>query len=256
LNSRVNFLRAMDAPLGRYYPAFRRAHHSWGIPKLVSQTFLALVLTCSAAHAAIIAAVTGSTFFASGIGAGNGQQAVAMGFSTFIGLQNITITAPMSVLFQTTPVTAYLSTQIGPGTTQSNVLAESQLSLPANSSDPNNAQFTTTTLFNISNLAPGNYYISLIETDGTNDAGVGFIFNGSQTITLAPGAKFLGTFGADEQSGTFAPGFSGYGNLEAATLFAGDESFTVTGTLLPEPSCAALAAAFLLASTRRRKILN
>src|ERR1700722_8457681 len=32
LNSRVNFLRDMDAPLGRYYPAFWRAHYSWGSP--------------------------------------------------------------------------------------------------------------------------------------------------------------------------------------------------------------------------------
>jgi hypothetical protein len=32
LNSRVNFLRAMDAPSGRDYPALRRVHQTWGSP--------------------------------------------------------------------------------------------------------------------------------------------------------------------------------------------------------------------------------
>jgi hypothetical protein len=213
----------------------------------------AVVFSCGSLNASVIAQVGGPTYVGTGIGNGNGQQAAAMGFALYIGAQNVSISAPMSVLLENTPVTAYLSTQIGPGTTQSDVIAKANFVLPPNTSDPNNYQFTNETFFSGLNLPAGNYYLSLVETDGTNEAGAGLVFSGSQTFLFPPGVSgFLGTFGANSQSGTFAPGFS-YSNLEQASLFAGDDAFTVTGTLVPEPASAAIIGGMIAACGLRRR---
>ncbi|MGN6727082.1 MAG: hypothetical protein ACTHLZ_14270 [Tepidisphaeraceae bacterium] len=214
-------------------------------------------LTCgfclvAGARGATIAAVSGPMYSALGVGSGNGQQAQAMGFSTSKPLANVTITAPISDTFMDAPITAYLTSTLGPGTTAGDVIAQSNVVVSVNTTNPNDDQFTTTTFFSNLSLPAGNYYLSLIETDGYNNAGVGYIWSPSQTVTLAPTSGFLGTFGTSRQSGTFAPGFS-YSNNRDASLFAGDSAFTVTGDVVPEPSAAVLGGVFFFAGIARRK---
>jgi hypothetical protein len=221
--------------------------------RFVACIALTLLAASSIAHAAIIASVSGPEFFATGLGAGNGQQAVAMGFSTIVPLANVSFSSPISVGFENTNVTAYLTNSLGSGTTQANVIAQTTINVPVNTTNPNDNQFTTVNFFNFNILPAGSYYMSLIETDGTNEAGNALILSGSQVFTFPPGVTFLGTFLTSEQGGTFAPGFN-YSNPEDASLFGGDEAFTVTGTLVPEPTTL-LPLALILFLSRRRRLL-
>lgn len=222
--------------------------------------FLLPMVLIDRTQAAVItaASVSGPTFIATGIGQGNGQQAAAMGFHTNNTLLGVSISAPISTIAFDGVVDAYLTHKFGPGTTQSDVLQHVTVNVPVNSSNPNNPQFTPVTFFSGLTLSPGDYDLVLAQY-GPNTTGVGFVLQGSQTFTFAPGVSFLGTFGTAQQGGTFAPGFGGWGNEEQNTLFAGDIAFTVTATAVPEPASAALcllAGGLLLAAsssrTRRR----
>ena len=164
--------------------------------------------------------MSGPTFLSLGIGSGNGQQAAALGFSVTDPLHNVSITAPISDFDPTTSFEAYLTQTLGSGTTAGDVLQHNTVPITPNTINSNDYQFTTTTLFSGLELAPGQYYVSLVETDNTNDTGIGLIFSGQQTVTSVPAVQFTGTFSSAEQSGTFAPGFS-YSNTLDASLFAG-----------------------------------
>src|SRR5581483_5940487 len=147
------------------------------------------------------ASVSGPTFFAAGIGQGNGQQGAAMGFSTTNTLLGVSVTAPISTIAFDGVVDAYLTRKFGPGTTQSDVVQHVTVNVPVNTSNPNFPQFTPVTFFSGLTLSPGDYYLVLAQY-GPNTTGVGFVFQGSQTFTFAPGVSFLGTYGTNSQSGT------------------------------------------------------
>ncbi|MGN6506187.1 MAG: hypothetical protein ACTHM6_11545, partial [Tepidisphaeraceae bacterium] len=114
--------------------------------KVVSGLTCAFCLAAGA-RGATIAAVSGPMYSALGVGSGNGQQAQAMGFSTSKPLANVTITAPISDTFMDAPITAYLTSTLGPGTTAGDVIAQSNVVVSVNTTNPNDDQFTTTTFF-------------------------------------------------------------------------------------------------------------
>lgn len=192
-----------------------------------------------------------------GIGSGNGQQAAAIEFSTANPLTNVTISVPLDVIDVNgahASVSAYLTNGLGVGTTQSNVLKSVNLSVaPTNSVYDYyhyNYNAVSETLFSGLNLAPGTYDVVLIETDGTNNAGIPLDFYGG-TQQNAPGVSLNGTFSTSGQGGTFAPAFGGYSNTTQASIFAGVLEFNITGndlvpTPVPEPSGGLIAGLFLM----------
>lgn len=185
-----------------------------------------------------------SIFLPLGIGMGNGQQAAAIEFSTTNPLTNVTISVPLDILDtgQNASISAYLTNSFGPGTTQSNVIASVNLSVAPNNSvyDYYHYVYQTTneTLFSGLNLTPGTYNVVLVELDGTGNAGIPLDFYGGDYVS-APGVSLLGTFSTSQQSGTFAPGFGGWGDTRQGSIFTGPLEFSITGNDLvpnvPEP---------------------
>lgn len=204
-----------------------------------------------------------SIYIPLGIGSGNGQQGAAIEFSTLNPLSNVSIGVPLDVTAsQNVPIAAYLTNSFGPGTTQSNVLDSVQLSVAPNNSVSDYYHYiynaVNQTLFSDLNLAPGTYDIVLAELDGTNDAGIPLDFAGG-TFVSAPGVSLLGTFTTAEQTGTFVPGYGGWGNTSQASIFAGPLEFNITGndqvSSAPEPSLGLLSGVLLigLGVIRRRR---
>lgn len=199
-----------------------------------------------------------SIFLPLGIGLGNGQQAAAIEFSTSNPLSNVTIGVPLDVTDfyasgQNVAISAYLTNSFGPATTAGNVLDSVQLGVAPNNSASDyysyNYNAVNQTLFSNLSLAPGTYDIVLAELDGAPDAGIPLDFAGG-TLMNAPGVKFLGSFTTAQQSGTFVPGYSGWGDTSQASIFAGPLEFNITGNDLvsgaPEPAFQALSGLLLL----------
>ena len=89
--------------------------------------------------------------------------------------------------------TAYLTRQIGPGTTVASEVARAAFERPATTT------FTEVRLFSDLTLGPGTYYLVLVPTQ---DEGMGWIATDSPTITLAAGAASGRDFFVNDDTGT------------------------------------------------------
>jgi len=128
---------------------------------------------------------------------------------------------------------AYLTTQIGPGTSVANEVASTNFKFPLQGSE--------VTLFQGINLAAGSYYLSIIGDSSTwgscwlkgiplDDRGIPV--DGTNFVIAAADVSFLGTFGA---AGGITSSY-----YPASPTFPDSSippEFSVTGTPLPSMSC-------------------
>jgi hypothetical protein len=186
--------------------------------------FVLLGAAC-VAQATTIVSVTGPQTF--GAAAGQ-QQFVTAGFTTGQNYANVSISAVIGGLAAQS-VTAYLTTQIGPGTTQAaNEVATAVIPLPGPGG-------ILTPIFTGLALPAGSYYLTL--ADNTFTAGAWYSTN-APVVATAPGSSA----GFDGYYITNYPmvGLPAY--APAATYAALTESllYQVETTQVPEPSTAGL----------------
>lgn len=191
---------------------------------------LALV-SANAAHATPIVSISGpdNPFGAlPGLGIGSGR---ATQFQTSLAFQDVTVTADLSTFIGATgSVTAYLTTQVGPGTSVADEVAHATVLLPDYF-----AASHTVTLFTDLDLAPDNYYLSIIGT------GLWRTSDSSQVVTVSYPCNTVpcpATIGAGDppfpnwQMFTVAP--NAYAPASVWTPFHfgfGEMHFAVDGTL-------------------------
>jgi len=128
--------------------------------------------------------------------------------------------------------TAYLMTQIGPGTTVANQIGTATFTA---SGPAFTAQLNT--LFTGLALGPGNYYLVLSSPDGLGweaaDAGA--------SVVTAPGVSLLSL------NSTYPSGPAGYAPAgDFSSPLGNNPEFTVTGSPVPEPGGVALLCTILL----------
>jgi len=138
-----------------------------------------------------IVSVTGANTLPLAIGPG--YQALAVSW-TQASATRVSISATITGSGST--VTAYLTTQIGPGTTAANEIAETTLLLPNNYGD-----YKDTSLFNLASLPAGTYFLTL-NANGGGGGGWAGSFPTSPSITTGSGASANGYY----VSGDGAPG--------------------------------------------------
>jgi hypothetical protein len=159
---------------------------------------------------------------------------------------NVSISAVLSNQFDgnaNSTLTAYLTDQIGPGTTAANVIASTSVT-PTNFEE-------TDTLFTGLSLGPGSYYLVLAAPGDF----AGWWGANSPTITTEPGVTDTGDYHADHPNGGPNDAFP------PASVFLADGAdnflYTVTGdasSAAPEPSTlilAGLAGTFLFSAKLR-----
>jgi hypothetical protein len=184
------------------------------------------------------------------------NSAVALGGSGFLGeswsssntYANVTISATVSraPCCPTDPivyVTAYLTSEIGPGTTLADQIATATVAVPG-------FGFTFTTLFSDLTLGPGNYFLTLAATDPTNGGTVAWGYTTTPAdaeVVADTGVARLGDYRTSGIPDLAYPPASG---------FIGDPSWNglqVTGdavSQVPEPSTFLLFALGLPVSLR------
>jgi hypothetical protein len=112
------------------------------------------------AHAVPIASISGpdnpfGTLPGLGIGSGRATQ-----WQSSLAFEDVTVTADLSAFIGGSgTVTAFLTTRVGPGTTAADEVAHATVSLPDFF-----AASHTVTLFSDLDLAPANYYLSIVGT--------------------------------------------------------------------------------------------
>jgi hypothetical protein len=220
------------------------------------------------ARADIIASISGPDFPAtnlpsvSGIGAGRATQ-----WQSSLAFEDVTVTADLSSLpGMTGTATAFLTTKVGPGTTAADEIAHATVSL-----SDFFAPSHTVTLFTGLDLAPADYYLSIVSATG----GIWWMsdFTQAQTtmfpcndipcpVTIGSGAPAFPNW----QMFTVAP--NAYAPASVWTPFTfglGEYHFAVTGTLadgpptepqpapVPEPATLTLTLAGLVAAAVRRR---
>jgi hypothetical protein len=200
---------------------------------LVFAGVLAFGLT-DVAQAVPIAAISGpdnpfGTVPALGIGSGRATQ-----WQSSLAFEDVTVTADLSSFIGTTgTVTAFLTTKVGPGTTAADEIAHATVTLP----DFFDASHTVT-LFTGLDLAPANYYLSIVGT------GLWWTSDSSQVVTtLFPcdNAPCPVTIGAGDpafpnwQMFTVSPNAYAPASIWTPFHFGfGEMHFSVDGTLVKE----------------------
>ncbi len=207
-----------------------------------------LVLVCAgwAAHAAIIVSVSGAP---TGTAAAGQQQISTAGFTTGQDYSNVSISAVIGGV-TTHSVTAYLTTQIGPGTTGGDEIATTTIGLPG--PGPN-----LTPIFAGLSLPAGTYYLTLFHE---TDTGASWYHSSAAVVSTAAGSShdfdgyYITNFPmvplpAYAPAATFAPLMS----FDDPPLNS-DFLYLVETSEIPEPSTAALVAIAVvgLACLRRR----
>lgn len=169
------------------------------------------------------------------------HQMLSVSWTAEKAYQNVSISAPLVQADMVNPLYAYLTTTIGPGTTETNQIAASTVHF-APASNP------TVQLFSGLSLNPGTYYLTL----WSPTAGGGWEFSQSPTIvndsgvTIGSSQFLILAFGSQ---GQYIP------SLRPVNLYPGtDLVFDVTGedlevgtpTVAPEPSVLCLLALGLI----------
>jgi hypothetical protein len=113
------------------------------------------------------------------------NQFLEENWTSTVAFSDVTISAfVISVNPADTSAVAFLTTQVGPGATSAELVAQANLTLPVGLSSPE------LVLFSGLNLSPGTYYLTLATTDATDNEGW---FNGdltSSSAVTAPGVTF------------------------------------------------------------------
>lgn len=190
--------------------------------------------------AATLVSVTGPE--GGGVQAG-ANQAITAGFTLGQNYSNVSISAYVRG-FAGEPVNAFLTDQIGPGTTQgTNEVATTSFQAPSM------AAFTT--IFTGLNLNAGTYYLTLYSADYTSSSAYA---SDAPVFTTAPGSSFVfsGYAITEGQLGNYAPAFNyaDFANTDRAILFLVE---TVDGAEVPEPAAYALVGVGLLVLARVRR---
>ncbi len=153
---------------------------------------------------------------------------------------NVTVAGELGAQGPSPLISAYLTNAIGPGTTVANQIGHVVSVAPS----PGPTLFT---LFTGLSLAAGTYYLVISGPD--NDIALWFPTPGAPTISKAPGVV-LNDYGfANDNLGAIDPVYTPASVFQRAALNA---KFTVTGTLIPEPSTGLLAATVAVLSLRLR----
>jgi hypothetical protein len=166
---------------------------------LFCESVLALLTICSSLHADPITIISAPAGL-------NGGGAVALGGNGFLGESwsslnsylNVNISAPLTraPCCPTDPVVsiiAYLTSQIGPGTTIANQIATATVAVPGLGPD---AAYTT--LFSGLTLGPGNYFLTLAAADPADAGTAAWWYNVfGQRISTDAGVGWLGAYGVN-----------------------------------------------------------
>jgi hypothetical protein len=207
-----------------------------------------VVCAVSTAYAATIVSVGGVPDFAAATGQ---QQAVTAGFTTGQDYSNVSISAELGGI-TTQNVTAYLTTQIGPGTTAAmHEIATTTIGLPGLGP-------VLTPIFTGLSLGAGTYYLTLFHP---TDTGGSWYTSDAAVITTAAGSShdFDGRYITNFPM-VVLPAYAPAATFSELMTFDDppqnrDLLYVVeTVAIIPEPSTAVLAAAALaaLAILRRR----
>jgi hypothetical protein len=222
--------------------------------KSVAPMLVSIALSIPIAQAATIVSVSGpndiSTNFTS---LGNNLM---VGFSTTTAYTNVAVSVSLNAFFGGGDwnLAAYLTDQVGPGTTAVNEIASSSsvISIPGSPLfDP--YTITPYTVFSGLTLPAGSYYLILSGTFETATVNwVGYPTAGLSVFT-EPGAAVTRSFTQAGAPDPYLPA-SDFGDFQGAGLW-----FTVTGdAAIPEPSTVAMCLGGVLAlagtQLRRRRI--
>jgi hypothetical protein len=165
-------------------------------------------------------------------GQGNSGYGLLSGFALVAGWSqtgadtNVTITAEIDPgTGSGTSGTAYLMTQVGPGTTVAEQIATASFSATGAQFNP-----VLNTLFTGLTLGPGNYYLVL-----SSETGLGWeIATFGITPVTAPGVSFISNASTGNPHAVYPPASN------FSSPLGNDLEFTVSGTAVPEPSTMAL----------------
>ncbi len=191
-------------------------------------------------HAATIVSVTGPNDTSPT--AVSFQQFLSVSWSQTIAYDNASISAKLTALTQGGDGTAYLTTQIGSGTTVANEIARTAFTFPPDGSP-------SLTLFSGLSLSPGNYFLILATT-----AGPGYWYGTpSPTITLGQGvtagSEYFTLSSGNDAAYPPDSSFNRLGSLGSSPGF----QFLVQSVAVPEPSTAALVALGFAAAIHQRR---
>lgn len=163
-------------------------------------------------------------------------QGLAVSWQQTSTAQNVSISAVLGPYFQTTttdPVTAYLTTVVGPGTSLADQVATSIVQVA-----PFSGTAASYTLFSGLALSPGTYYLVI-----GNNAGypVGWVSSTTPGVVEAPGFTYQGAFSVNGTAGPvdpYTPASAFFPIPDSASPAAYGLLFDVTGTVVsasPEP---------------------
>lgn len=209
--------------------------------------FLRALLFCTlslAAQAAIIVSVTGPIAVGGGGSIGT-NQSQAVGFTLGQNYDNVTISAFISGPADQT-YDAYLTTSLGPGTTNADEVAFANLSFPGI------APATYTPVFSGLSLAAGTYYLTLFNPTGSG----AWYRTDNPTTVEAPGSS-------NDFTGYHILAVEGVLPYPPAAVYADHLNFGDTlmysveqiDETIPEPATAVLTAFGLLAAALMRRTI-
>jgi hypothetical protein len=190
---------------------------------------LVVLFSCGLTHAATVVAVEGPTNFTGSIG---NNQAQTAGFTTGQAYSDVRISALLSGL-STEAFDAYLTTDIGPGTTVADQVAFTTVNFAGSS--------TVTTVFSGLSLPAGIYYLTLFNPRNTNG---GWASTESPVVTAEPGSShvFSGYFITNDNPLPFPPAAS---FVDLTENSGRTHIYSVETVVIPEPASVILTLAGL-----------
>lgn len=194
------------------------------------------MLLSVAARASTVISITGSEISGGNIGLVSGEQYVATSWSQTSTYDNVSMSVLFNQLGNAMMGTAYLTTQIGSGTTVSQQVASNNFTVPNNPS-------VWQTVLTVPTLGPGTYYLVIEPTGvpfGPGSTGTGNWWEAASSTTVSdPGVTYNGFYF------TLAGGIAGYapGSNFTPEFTTPPLQFSVTSgvpTGVPEPASAGL----------------
>jgi MYXO-CTERM domain-containing protein len=215
--------------------------------KNFSPALLLIAIAVPALHATTMYSVAGPGTDQAGLGTSDhnieGQE-----WTQALSYSNVSVTADVGTFSSAGTIEAYLTNQVGPGTTAANVIAFT--TVPVSSSTAQDI-----TIFSNLSLSAGTYYLILTAPTNDFDFWEGS-FSGSATTTTGPGVtagsiRYIATtFNGGGANAAFPPSSTFQDDNDPFLLMSVDGTTTT-----PEPTSAALSLGGLgaLALLSRRK---